>query len=104
PSKRPTDAVLNQFGATWLPWGALLPSDSIYDARGNLLTNANGVFYYGLLLYRQTLADPNWAQSIENISKLPRSERQAAMGPYWPSIGYCKIESFTRSGAGCLSE
>jgi hypothetical protein len=104
PSKRPSDFVLNQWGATWIPWGALLPTDSIYDARGNLLTNANGVFYYGLILYRQTLADPNWAQSIENISKLPRSERQTAMGEYWPSIGYCTTLTFLRAGGGCVKE
>jgi hypothetical protein len=102
PSRAPTDAVLNQWGATWLPWGALLPTDSITNARGKTLTNDDGVFFYNLILYRQTLADPKWLQSIENVSKLPRADRRTAMGDYWPLIGYCTIEAFNANGAACM--
>jgi hypothetical protein len=102
PSKQPSPTVLAQWGANWIPWGALEPGDVIYDINGDPLTNADGVFYYGVILYRQTEADPNFAQSITNIAQLPASQRQAAMGPYWPVIGYCTAASFQALGAGCI--
>jgi hypothetical protein len=102
PSKRPSDAVLAQWGATWLPWGALLPTDVIYGVKGNALTNADGVFYYGLLIYRQVEADPNFTQSIANVSQLPVLQRPGAMGEYWPKIGYCRAAAFQNLGAGCI--
>jgi hypothetical protein len=102
PSKKPNDATLNVWGATWLPWGALLPEDAVYDNDHQLHRNADGVFYYGFLLYRQTLARSSFTKSIQEISKLPLSRRAAAMGPYFPSIGYCTAASFQASGSGCI--
>jgi hypothetical protein len=102
PSKRPSDAVLGQWGASWIAWGALLPTDVIYGIGGNALTNADGVFYYGLLIYRQVEADPNFAQSIANVSQLPILQRPGAMGEYWPKIGYCRAAAFQAMGAGCI--
>jgi hypothetical protein len=102
PGKRPADAVLSQWGASWIAWGALEPGDVVYDINMNPLTNSNGVFYYGLILYRQTMASPAFAQSIANVSQLPISQRQAAMGDYWPIIGYCTAAQFQALGAGCI--
>ena len=102
PSKRPSDAVLGQWNANWLPWGALEPGDTVYDIDLNPLTNANGVYYYGLMLYRQTVTDASFTQSILNVGQLPRAQQQAAMGEYWPQIGYCKTAAFQSLGAGCI--
>jgi len=104
PSNRPSDAVLAQWGASWIPWGALLPTDTIYDINDLPLTNADGVFYNGAILYRQTEADPNFSQSIVNIAKLPPSQRPAAMGDYYPTIGYCTATRFAAFGAGCIRQ
>jgi hypothetical protein len=103
PSKRPSDTALSQWGATWLPWGALGAQDFVYDGDHNQLTNADGVHYYNFLLYRQTMASPNFAESISNVSKLPANQRQAAMGVYWPAIGYCTRPQFHESGASCFA-
>lgn len=102
PSKMPPPNILSPWGASWLAWGALEPGDSVYDANGDLLTNADGVFYYGLVLYRQTLASSSFTQSITNIAKLPGPLQQPAMGDYWPEIGYCTLADFEASGAGCV--
>ena len=101
PSKRPSNAVLSRWGATWLPWGALAPHDVIYSFWGAPLTSESGVFYYGMILYRQMLADPNFAQSIENIAKLPITQQREAMGDYWPQIGHCTAAAFEALGARC---
>lgn len=102
PSKRPTDAVLNQFGATWLPWGALLPGDTVYDIFRTPLDNSSGVFYQGSVMYRQTAANPSWDQSFTAVGQLPREQWKTAMGDYWPAIGYCRLSTFNQSGAGCI--
>jgi hypothetical protein len=102
PSKRPADAVLQRWGASWIPWGALLPTDVIDDIDGNQLTIADGVFYYGLILYRQTRANPAFAQSIENVAKVSPRLRQQAMGDYWPKLGYCSAADFEAGGAACI--
>jgi hypothetical protein len=104
PSKRPGDSVLKQWGASWIAWGALMPGDVVYDIDLDPLTNKDGVFYYGLVIYRQTMADPNFAQSINNVSALPSSRRQAAMGNYWPVIGYCQASQFASKGAACIGQ
>ena len=103
PSRHPSDATLRQWGATWLPWGALMPGDVITDRDLSKLDNSDGVFYRGLILYRQTMADPTFAESIKNVSKLPERDRQAAMRDYWPSIGYCTTAAFNIRGANCLA-
>ena len=102
PAYRPSSNVLSQWGATWIAWGALEPNDSLITTNGTVLTNADGVFYNDSVVYRQTAADPNFAQSIENISQLPAGSQQAAMGDYWPQIGYCSAADFQSKGAGCL--
>lgn len=104
PSKRPSNSTLSQWGASWLPWGALQPGDVIFDIDGKELDSSDGVFYFGLIIYRQTMADPNFAQSIVNVSKLPNSDREAAMGDYWPKIGYCTSAAFLSRGADCIAK
>ena len=47
PSKRPSNEVLAQHAATWIPWGALTPGDTVYDEHDVPMTNADGVFYQG---------------------------------------------------------
>jgi hypothetical protein len=102
PGNRPDDGVLARWSATWMPWGALQPSDFIYDNNLNLLTNANGVFWDGFLIYRQTVPSPSFTQSIRAITQLPQFQRRAAMGAYWPSIGYCTKADFDRLGPNCI--
>jgi len=80
-----------------------MPGDVITDRDLNKLDNSDGVFYRGLILYRQTMADPTFAESIKNVSKLPERDRQAAMRDYWPSIGYCTTAAFSIRGANCLA-
>jgi hypothetical protein len=102
PSKQPSAAVLNHWGASWVAWGALLPGQSVYGSQEQLMTNADGVFYYDRVLYRQTLASSSFIQSIANVSQLPASGQQAAMGAYWPVIGYCRLAAFVVQGPACL--
>lgn len=102
PSRRPTDEVLRQHGATWLPWGALSPGDSIYNINGNLLDNSTNAYYYGAIIYRQTSPNPNFGQSFAKIAELPRNTWKSAMGEYWPSIGYCTSAQFEAAGPGCI--
>ncbi|MFN0100877.1 MAG: hypothetical protein ACKV2U_02180 [Bryobacteraceae bacterium] len=102
PSKKPTDQVLAQHAAVWLPWGALLPGDTVYDVDGNVLDNNSGVYYQALVLYRQTVANPAWTSSFTAVGQLPRDEWKSAMGDYWPNIGYCRSAAFTQQGGGCI--
>jgi hypothetical protein len=67
-----------------------------------MLTNNDGLFWGGTVIYTQVFADPGFSQSIENVSRLPPSLQRAAMGDYWPSIGYCSLAGFTSLGAGCI--
>ncbi len=102
PSKQPPASVLSQWGASWLAWGALQPSQYVYNAKADILTNADGVYYYNLVMYRQTLANPAFTSSIANVSQLPLVLQQAAMGGYWPKIGYCKLQDFQTFGPACI--
>ena len=104
PSQRPPDSVLSQWGASWIPWGALTPGEFVYDINQNVLTNADGVFYNNALFYRQTMANPTFTQSINNVSQLPLRQRRAAMGDYWPVTGYCTSAAFQALGAGCIGQ
>ena len=104
PSYQPSTSVLSQWGASWLAWGALEPDDYVYNAEEDVLTNANGVFYYCNMMYRQTLANPAFLSSITNVSTLPITEQQAAMGAYWPKIGYCTLQAFETSGPDCIGQ
>ncbi len=102
PSNQPSASVLSQWGASWMAWGALEPSDYVYNPKEDTLNNANGVFYYDLVVYRQTLANPSFMRSIANVSQLPLGHQQAAMGAYFPEIGYCKLQDFQIWGAACI--
>jgi len=102
PSYKPSSSVLSQWGASWLGWGALTSSDTVYDINGTPQTNASGVYYNGLILYRQTMANPSWKQSMYNVGQLSRTNWQTAMGAYWPTIGYCTAANFQTYGAGCI--
>jgi hypothetical protein len=101
PNRKPSDDVLRQWGANWIAWGALAPGESIYNAWGQLLTNADGVFYYNLVMYRQTVANPAFAASMFNAAGKPRDEARALMGDYWPEIGYCSLQNFQTLGPNC---
>jgi hypothetical protein len=103
PSKQPSASVLSQWGASWLAWGALQPSQYVYNAQEDVLTNANGVYYYNLVMYRQTLANPAFTSSIANVSQMPLAQQSAAMGSYWPQIGYCKLQAFQTLGPACIA-
>lgn len=102
PAYKPSSAVLSQWGAEWLAWGALAPNDSMDNLQGTELNGSNGVFYQNRVFYRQLVSDPSFTQSILNVSKLPGPLQQHAMGNYWPRIGYCTLTSFTSKGIGCL--
>jgi hypothetical protein len=102
PSKRPSASVLEKWGAVWLAWGALEPGDSVYDPKGGVLTNADGVFYYNNLLYRQTFPSATFIHSIDYASRVPRQQAPGAMGEYWPQLGYCKALSFQTFGPSCI--
>ena len=86
----------------WIPWGALMPGDTVYDEFDQPKTNADGVFYQGMVLYRQTMANPSWNQSSTAVGKLPRDQWRPAMGDYWPTSGYCTAADFVAFGAGCF--
>jgi hypothetical protein len=102
PSYQPSASVLEKWGAEWIAWGALEPGDSVYNAKEELLTNANGVFYYDAVFYRQTDASTSFLQSIASLSNLPDQLAQTAMGEYAPQIGYCTTQGFQIWGAGCI--
>jgi hypothetical protein len=102
PSKKPADSTLALYGAEWMSWGALQNGDTLYDVNLNPVTNTQPVYYYGGILYRQTLPNPSWNQSIAYVSaNYPNSQWQTVMGDYWPSISYCTLSSFTTLGAAC---
>lgn len=103
PSFQPSKSALKQWGANWIPWGALPDGEVVYDIDSNQLSNEDGVFYGNLVLYRQTLANPSWEQSMASVGQLPRSEWQSAMGDYWPQVGYCTAAAFTALGADCIA-
>jgi len=102
PSSKPSKSTLTTWGANWLPIGALLDSDVVYNLDGDAMTNADGVFYYGVILYRQTLPNTAWTQSMQTVSGLPATQRKAAMGDYWPVIGYCNNQDFKHQGPACI--
>ncbi len=104
PSRKPSDTVLAQWGAHWIAWGALQPGDIIYDIEGNPLGIGDPVFYNGLVLYRQTMANSSWTQSMYAVGQLERSQWKSAMGDYWPLIGYCTAAAFQVAGAGCIAQ
>lgn len=105
PSKKPADSVLQSFGAVWMNWGALQPGDFLYDVNLNQVYNDQPVYYYGAILYRQTVANPSWTQSIGYVGQnYPPAQRKAAMGIYWPSLGYCRAADFAALGGGCLEK
>jgi len=103
PSSKPSDTALNKYYSKWVPWGALdLSTDVVYDRARAPWGLDTPVHYYNTLIYRQTLADPSFAQSMENIAKLPAAQQKAAMGAYWPVSGYCTKANFEASGLNCL--
>ena len=102
PGNAPSADALAEWGATWLAWGALEPGDAMYNVSAKELTSADGVFYYNCLFYRQLVSNPAFPQSIGNVSQVAPALQKAAMGKYWPKIGYCTISAFTAEGAGCV--
>lgn len=102
PSNKPSNSQLQTWGASWLPFGALLDTDVVYTLDGEPKTNADGIYWYGFILYRQTLANPSWTQSMSAVGQLPRTQVKAAMGDYYPKIGYCRKSDFKKLGAGCI--
>jgi hypothetical protein len=80
PADQPTNATAAN-GINWLPWG-----------------NSSR----GLVVYRQILADPSFAQSIVEVPAAVAPS--TTMGPYYPQIAVCSVSEFESSGAsGCLS-
>lgn len=103
PGSKPSDTALVAFYAKWIAWGALyLSTDVVYDRARQAWGIDSPVHYYNALIYRQTLADPSFTQSMYNISKLTPSQQKAAMGPYWPVSGYCTKATFEANGINCL--
>jgi len=103
PDYKPDDATLAKWGATWMPFGALLPTDIVYDVYGTALSAADGAYYNGLILYRQTMANPSWQQSMASVGKYEPPLWPKMMGDYWPSIDYCSAVDFSIKGARCIS-
>jgi hypothetical protein len=105
PSKRPSDSILTAQGARWMSWGALQNGDMVYDIDGNPVGNERPVYYYGSILYRQTLSNPSWDKSMTNIvNNYPRDQWKSAMGDYWPVIGYCSAANFAAFGIDCIGK
>ena len=105
PGARPSDAALAQFKANWLVWGALqLPGDVVYDRNERAWGLDTAVHYYNKLLYRQTLANPAFTQSFAAVASLPAADWPQAMGPYWPTGGYCSTADFNAVGAACVGQ
>lgn len=102
PSSKASKSTLKTWRADWLPIGALLDSDVVYNLDGDAMTNADGDFYYGVILYRQTLPNSAWTQSMQTVSGLPAAQRKAAMGDHWPVIGYCNNQDFNHQGPACI--
>jgi hypothetical protein len=99
PSKQPSASTLAAWGAEWMSWGALQNGDVVYDVNENPVGNAQSVYYFGTVLYRQTIPNPDWTQSITTVGNT-----KAAMGDYWPQIDYCKASDFVTYGAGCIGK
>ncbi len=86
-----------------MSWGALLNGDFVYDINANPVGNAQSVYYFGILLYRQTISNPGWTQSITNVGNNNAiRDMKTAMGDYWPQIDYCKASDFAAFGVGCI--
>ena len=104
PAYQPSASVLAQWGATWLPWGALeYSTDFLYNENYQQITSdPGGAFYYNVLIYRQTLPSSSFTQSIASVSSMPTPRQQSAMGAYWPSSGYCSAAAFQLYGSGCF--
>lgn len=79
PANQPPNATAAD-GVNWLPWGSG-PS--------------------GIIIYRQMLADPAFAQSIAAVPA--GGSPETTMGSYLPQIAYCSEAEFAAAGAdGCL--
>lgn len=103
PGSRPSDEALSRFRANWLAWGALyLPTDYVYDRARRRWSIDTPVHFYNVLLYRQTLASPAFAQSFAAAFPLPPEQWPSATGPYWPVGGYCSTADFDLLGVGCV--
>jgi hypothetical protein len=103
PGSKPSDEALARFHARWLVWGALaLPTDVVYDRDDIPWGIDTPVHYYNTVIYRQTRANPSFAESLANVTKRPRSEWKAAMDAYWPVLGYCTKANFETYSVGCL--
>jgi hypothetical protein len=105
PGSAPTPSSLTQFDSVWLAWGALYStSDVVYGMNAKAWGTNTPVQYYNTLIYRQTLANPTFTQSMANVSTLPRSEQKAAMGDYYPVFGYCSTAAFESVGWRCINQ
>ena len=103
PGSSPSPAALSKYYASWLAWGALeFNTDVVYDRKHQPWGTNTPVHYYNDVIYRQTLAEPTFTQSIMNISTLPVAQQKQAMGAYWPVSGYCTTANFESYGIECL--
>jgi hypothetical protein len=85
-SDRPPNARA-QCGVAWLDWGD----------RGD----GAGDRDYGLLIMRNMLASPSFAQAIQRVER-PGTEREV-MGPFFPRSQYTTKAAFTSRGCGGAS-
>ena len=84
--------------------GALQPADFVFDVNLNPVGNDKPVYYYGSVLYRQTLSNPAWDKSMTNVgNNFTRTQWKSAMGDYWPTIVYCWPQ-LTAYGAACAAK
>lgn len=104
PGSKPAPSALKKYSARWVPWGALAaPEDVVYDAGQQPWGIGTYTHYYSTLMYRQTLANSSFLQSMANVSQLPANEQKTAMGPYWPVSGYCTKADFEGYGMSCIT-
>ncbi len=75
PDARPANATAAN-GVTWLPWGGAYPS--------------------GLVIYRNMVPSPSFAQAVQSVSE--SSSPAAVMGPYFPDTVYCSTSTFEAGG------
>lgn len=75
PDQRPANATAAN-GVTWLPWG--------------------GTFSNGVLIIRNMLPAPSFANAIQNITET--SSPRQVMGPYYPTTVYCPKATFEAGG------
>lgn len=78
PGDRPANAT-REAGVNWLPWS---DTDEI-----------------NLLLLRNMLPDPGFAQAVQRVT--PGDRGDDVMGPYAPQVKYCTRASFEADGAAC---